>query len=92
MSTRLKAVSAQSEGSEQMVKNETANEETARLVTMANDIAANLGFQTEAAEKTADHINRFWAPRMRGLLLDYAAGGGQGLSDTLLAALGKLRK
>jgi len=80
------------EGSEQMVTSEAANEETARLVTMANDIAANLGFQADAAEKIADHINRFWAPRMRGLLLKYAEGGGQGLSDTMTAALGRLRK
>jgi len=75
-----------------MVKSEAAIGETARLVTMANDIAANLGFQSEAAEKTADHINRFWAPRMRSLLLEYAENGGQGMSDNLLAALGKVRK
>lgn len=62
------------------------------LVSMANDIAANLSFQAGADEKIADHINRFWAPRMRGLLLDYAANGGQGLSDALLPALDKLQK
>ncbi len=69
-----------------------ANSETARLVSMANDIAANLSFQADAAEKIADHINRFWAPRMRKLLLEYAAEGGHGLSDALLPALQKLRQ
>lgn len=65
--------------------------ETIHLVSMANDIAANLSFQANADEKIADHINRFWAPRMRKLLLEYAAGGGQDLSDALLPALHKLR-
>lgn len=65
--------------------------EMAHLVTMANDIAANLDFQDEAAEKIADHINRFWAPRMRGLLLEYARDGGDGLSDALIPALAKFR-
>jgi len=59
---------------------------------MANDIAANLCFHADADERIADHINRFWAPRMRTLLLEYAAGNGQGLSEALLPALAKLRK
>ena len=69
-----------------------SNRETTRLVSMANDIAANLSFQNDADERIADHINRFWAPRMRGLLLEYAAHDGQGLSEALLPALKKLRQ
>jgi formate dehydrogenase subunit delta len=69
-----------------------ANTETTHLVSMANDIAANLSFQGDAADKIADHINRFWAPRMRKLLLEYAADDGQGLSEALLPALGKIRQ
>jgi len=68
-----------------------ANTETIHLLSMANDIAANLSFQADADDRIADHINRFWAPRMRKLLLEYAAGDGQGLSDALLPALPKLR-
>ena len=49
------------------------------------------GFQADAADRIADHINRFWAPRMRKLLLAYAAGGGQDLSAALLPALKKIR-
>ena len=59
---------------------------------MANDIAANLSFESNANERIADHINRFWAPRMRQLLLEYATSGGTGLSDALLPALKKLRQ
>lgn len=66
--------------------------ETSHLVSMANDIAANLSFQADADERIADHINRFWAPRMRKLLLEFAANGGEGLSEALLPALGKVRQ
>ena len=69
-----------------------ANTEVKHLVSMANDIDANLSFQVGADEKIADHINRFWAPRMRSLLLEYAAGGGQDLSEALLPALKKLQE
>ena len=68
-----------------------ANNEKKHLVSMANDIAVNLSFQAEADERIADHINRFWAPRMRKLLIEYAASDGQGLSDELLPALKLLK-
>lgn len=71
------------------------NREVRHLVSMANDIADNLGFRAEAgdnsAERIADHINRFWAPRMRALLLEYAAADGKDLSAALLSALEKLK-
>ena len=69
-----------------------ASTETTHLVSMANDIAANLSFQGDAADKVADHINRFWAPRMRKLLLEYSADGGQGLHEALIPALKNIRK
>ena len=75
-----------------MTHENSINRETTHLVSMANDIAANLCFHADADERIADHINRFWAPRMRTLLLEYAAGNGQGLSEALLPALVKLRK
>ena len=71
---------------------ETANREVNHLVSMANDIAANLGFHSDAKERIADHMNRYWAPRMRSLLLEYAAAGGQDLSETLLPALDLLKE
>lgn len=75
-----------------MASNKAVTREVAHLVSMANDIAVNLSFHADADEKIADHINRFWAPRMRALLLEYAADGKQDLSDALLPALSKLRK
>ncbi len=75
-----------------MLADKVVTGETAHLVSMANDIAINLSLHADADERIADHINRYWAPRMRRLLLEYAAGGGQDLSETLLPALNKLRK
>ena len=69
-----------------------ARTETDHLVSMANDIAANLSFQADAEIRIADHLRRFWAPRMRGLLLDYAAADGGGLSDLSMRALAELRR
>lgn len=74
-----------------MAPDKTEHDETAHLVSMANDIAANLGFHADADEQIADHIKRFWAPRMRRLLLEYAAGNGEGLSPEMDGALEKLR-
>ena len=69
-----------------------ANTETTHLLSMANDIAANLSFQSDAADKIADHINRFWAPRMRRLLLEYAADDGKGLNEAVISALKNIRQ
>ena len=69
-----------------------ANTETQHLVSMANDIAANLSFRDNADAQIADHIKRFWAPRMRKLLLEYAASNDQDLSVELLSALKILRQ
>ncbi len=65
--------------------------ETQHLVTMANDIAANLTSYADSAERTADHIKRFWTPRMITMLLEYVSAGGVGLSGESLQALGFLR-
>jgi len=75
-----------------MSASETVSREVEHLVSMANDIAINLSFHDDSSERIADHINRFWAPRMRSLLLEYASGGGEGLSEYMLPALSKLRE
>lgn len=63
-----------------------------KLVRMANDIARNLAPQGEAlaAHATADHIRRFWDPRMRAGLLAHAAEGGAGLSPIARAAVAEI--
>ncbi len=68
-----------------------AETETQHLVSMTNDISANLCSYTDCSERVADHIIRFWTPRMRRLLLEFVANGGGGLSDESAQALLHLR-
>lgn len=45
-----------------------------KLLAMAEQISDNMRFTEDAqqvAEKIADHLNRFWDPRMRQTLRDY---------------------
>jgi formate dehydrogenase subunit delta len=53
---------------------------------MANQIARNLAGRCElddAADKTADHLQRFWTPGMRKRLLDYWRTDGVELSPVV---------
>lgn len=65
-------------------------QEIENLIRMANQIADNLVFHDDAAERTADHLRRFWAPSMRQQLLDYSAAGGDGLKPAARAAVQRL--
>ncbi|HVH03124.1 MAG TPA: formate dehydrogenase subunit delta [Amaricoccus sp.] len=62
-----------------------------KLAMMANQIARNLAVQGDeaAVAGTADHIRRFWDPRMRAGIVAYLAGGGQ-LSPLAEAAVRRL--
>ena len=65
----------------------------AALVRMANQIAANFSAlpDDEAAAETADHISRFWEPRMRQALIGLlSAEAGFGLSPVARAAAARL--
>jgi formate dehydrogenase subunit delta len=65
-----------------------------RLVMMANQIAkafAPLG-QERAVPKVADHIEKFWDPRMRRQIEAHVATGGAGLEPAAKAALESLKK
>ena len=63
-----------------------------KLVYMANQIAREFANQhpQEAAHATYDHLWHFWDPRMRALILDHLAAGGEGLSDVAREAIAKL--
>ncbi|MGH6855910.1 MAG: formate dehydrogenase subunit delta [Aestuariivirga sp.] len=54
--------------------------ETRDMVRMANQIADFFrGYPHDnAVKETAEHINRFWAPRMRRAFFDHMAKGGEG--------------
>ena len=55
--------------------------DTAKLVTMANQIAGFFAAQRgEPAESAAAHIAANWDPRMRAGLAAHLAAGGEGLS------------
>lgn len=66
---------------------------TAKLVRMANDIAANfdcgLGRAREVAE-VMDHIGRFWSPHMLDTMAGHIQAGGSGLSELAEQALKQL--
>jgi len=54
-----------------------------RLVAMANDIAAFFASEPDpqvGAEQVANHLRRFWEPRMRQAIRRHLEAGGAGLS------------
>ena len=61
---------------------------TDHLIRMANQIAANLAVRGEAVAiaETADHIAKFWDPRMKAAI---AAAPREGLSPIARAAIEK---
>jgi formate dehydrogenase subunit delta len=66
---------------------------TERLVAMANDIAAFFASEPDrdvAARATADHLRRFWDPRMRREIVAHGTTGGAGLDAIARAAIGLL--
>ena len=63
-----------------------------KLVYMANQIGANFRAQGEAVAEaaTADHLRRFWDPRMRREIIAHLAAGGKGMTPLARAAVGAL--
>jgi len=64
------------------------------LVAMANDIGNYFRPQSreEAIAGIANHIQRFWTPRMRAKLSAYVARGAQELDELPRAALARLNE
>jgi formate dehydrogenase subunit delta len=64
-----------------------------KLVYMANQIAKFFAPQgdADAIAGTADHLRKFWDPRMRSLILEHLAAGGAGLDPIARAAVEQLR-
>ncbi len=63
-----------------------------KLVHMANQIGKF--FESQGAEKavvgTADHIKKFWDPRMRAQIIAHLKAGGAGLDPAARAAIASL--
>lgn len=65
----------------------------AKLVRMANDIAANFDCGLDRAREVADvadHIGRFWSPYMLDAMARHMQSGGAGLSGLAERALRQL--
>jgi formate dehydrogenase subunit delta len=60
-----------------------------KLVYMANQIGRFFAHQPDekAIANTADHLKKFWDPRMREAILDHADVGGEGLQPLVLRAV-----
>lgn len=46
----------------------------------------------EAVEGVANHLRKFWEPRMRKMIIEYAENDGTGLKPITLEAVGQLKK
>lgn len=64
-----------------------------KLVYMANQIGKFFAHQGEAAAVTgiADHLAKFWEPRMRAAIQAHLAAGGAGLDPLVRQAVASLR-
>jgi formate dehydrogenase subunit delta len=64
-----------------------------RLVSMANDIGAFFDAEpdkSEAAKGIANHLKRFWDPRMRRQIVAHYREGGAGLNPVVRSAIALL--
>lgn len=68
--------------------------ETRDMVRMANQIASFFASypHDEGVNGTADHINKFWEPRMRAQLFAHLAKGGEGLAPLVTDAAAQIHK
>ena len=64
------------------------------MLRMANQIASFFnGSGPEAAVKdAAEHINKFWDPRMRTMLIAHLDKGGEGLDETILKTAALIKR
>jgi formate dehydrogenase subunit delta len=59
------------------------------LVAMVNEIAAFFAGEDpeKAADNVANHLRRYWDPRMRNQILAHVSNGGEGLSQVAKAGV-----
>lgn len=62
------------------------------MVHMANQIALFFASypREDAIAGVADHLRKFWEPRMRKQIIEYVAQGGAGLHEVALEAVKRL--
>jgi formate dehydrogenase subunit delta len=65
-----------------------------KLIRMGEQITANMSFVDDkdvVSDKVADHLGRFWDPRMKASIIEYAGDHGEAFSEPLLMAIDKLK-
>jgi formate dehydrogenase subunit delta len=67
--------------------------ESENMVHMANQIALFFASypKEEAVASVTDHLKKFWEPRMRQQIIQYVAGGGEGLHELVLESVKRLQ-
>jgi formate dehydrogenase subunit delta len=70
-----------------------SSEKMAKLVRMANQIGDYFKAlpEAEATGGAADHLRRFWTPKMRGEIIAFVDQGGQGLNPVAARAVAALK-
>ena len=65
-----------------------------KLVLMANQIVRNLAIQGDdkAVALAADHMRKFWEPRMRHAIEQHVQAGGKGLTPLAIRAVEQLAR
>lgn len=65
-----------------------------RLVSMANQIGRFFMPQRQGdpAAAIADHLRKFWDPRMRAAIVAHLDAGGEGLDEPVREAVGRLKE
>lgn len=63
-----------------------------RLIYMANQIGRNFATSHDPEAATADHIAKFWDPRMRAMISAHLDAGGAGMDSVAAAALRRLKQ
>ncbi|MEO5324999.1 formate dehydrogenase subunit delta [Mesorhizobium sp. CC13] len=65
-----------------------------KLVYMANQIATFFDSKPhdESVAGIAEHINKFWDPRMRRQFFEMVDAGGAGMKPTVVEAAAKIRR
>ena len=68
--------------------------QTQDMLRMANQIASffNGSGPDVAVRDAAEHINKFWDPRMRATLIAHLEKGGEGLDPTILKTAALIKR
>jgi formate dehydrogenase subunit delta len=70
-----------------------SNDKMAKLVRMANQIGDYFRTfpEAEAVAGAADHLRKFWTPKMRNEIIAFVDAGGSGLNQVAARAINNLR-